>query len=135
MTLAGVGSLDDGPPVLLPEERRAACWQTADMRVSDEVNAAVDASRPDAVIHLAGVAFPPQGELNPAATYEVNTIGAVRLLASLGDRRRAGVIDPSSSSSARDCNMARTTRQRCRCARTRHSVPSASMRRVRRRRS
>lgn len=94
VTLAGVGSLDDGPPILMPEERRAACWKTTDMRVAGDVDAVVDAARPDAVVHLAGVAFPPHGDRDPAATYDVNTLGVVRLLASIGERRRAGVLDP-----------------------------------------
>jgi GDP-4-dehydro-6-deoxy-D-mannose reductase len=54
----------------------------------------VDVARPDIVIHLAGVAFPPDADIDPAAAYDINTLGAVRLLASLAARRRTGSLDP-----------------------------------------
>jgi GDP-4-dehydro-6-deoxy-D-mannose reductase len=54
----------------------------------------IDAVRPDVVLHLAGVAFPPNADANPAATYDVNALGAVRLLGAIAARRNAGVLDP-----------------------------------------
>jgi GDP-4-dehydro-6-deoxy-D-mannose reductase len=54
----------------------------------------LDGARPDVVIHLAGVAFPPDADADPAATYDINVLGAVRLLGSLARRRRAGTLDP-----------------------------------------
>jgi GDP-4-dehydro-6-deoxy-D-mannose reductase len=81
--------------VLDDEERRAVRWVALDVRDAQQVSAAVDATTPDVVVHLAGVAFPPEGEHDPAATYDVNTLGAVRLLADLGRRRAAGTLDPA----------------------------------------
>lgn len=92
--LAGLGSLTDAPPVLTTEERRVVRWLRCDMRARHEVESMLDAARPDVVIHLAGVAFPPDADANPAATYDINTLGVVRLLAGINARRRAGALDP-----------------------------------------
>ena len=92
--LAGLGSLNDGPPVLTSDERRAVRWIHCDMRRSDDVDAMIDAARPDVVIHLAGVAFPPDADADAAATYDANMLGVVRLLGAIGARRRAGALDP-----------------------------------------
>jgi GDP-4-dehydro-6-deoxy-D-mannose reductase len=93
--LAGLGSLDDTPPVLTRDERRAVKWIRCDLRVRDDVEAMIEASAPDAVIHLAGVAFPPDADVNPAGTFDINTLGVVRLLGAIGARRRAGGLDPT----------------------------------------
>jgi GDP-4-dehydro-6-deoxy-D-mannose reductase len=92
--LSGLGSLDDGPPILTAEERRAVRWVVCDMRVHDQVTAMTEVSRPDVIVHLAGVAFPPDADTDPAVTYDVNTLGTVRLLADLARRRKAGMLDP-----------------------------------------
>lgn len=90
--LAGIGG--DEPQVLTPEEGRAVRWVSADVRVQQDVAAMVDATQPDVIIHLAGIAFPPQGDDDVALTYDVNTLGCVRLLATLAARKKAGVLDP-----------------------------------------
>ena len=69
-------------------------WFVADSRDAEAIDAAVQQSRPDMVFHLAGVSFPPDAERAPADTYDVNTLGAVRLLGAIERQRRAGVIDP-----------------------------------------
>jgi GDP-4-dehydro-6-deoxy-D-mannose reductase len=92
--LAGLGSLDGGAPVLTADERRSVRWLRCDVRSHAEIDAMVEAARPDVVVHLAGVAFPPQADADPAATYDVNVLGAVRLLAALAQRRHAGTLDP-----------------------------------------
>ena len=92
--LAGLGSLDGGAPVLTAEERGAVRWLRCDVRSHAEIDTMVDAARPDVVIHLAGVAFPPQADSDPASTYDVNVLGAVRLLGALAQRRQAGTLDP-----------------------------------------
>jgi GDP-4-dehydro-6-deoxy-D-mannose reductase len=93
--LAGLGSLEGGPPVLTLAERRAVRWLRCDVRSQNEVDTMVETARPDVVFHLAGVAFPPQADADPAATYDVNVSGAVRLLGALAQRRRAGTLDPT----------------------------------------
>jgi GDP-4-dehydro-6-deoxy-D-mannose reductase len=80
--------------VLNERERRAVRWQAADFRDAAAVEAAVERSRPDAIVHLAGVSFPPEAERAPVATYDVNVLGAVRLLAAVAAGRKSGTIDP-----------------------------------------
>lgn len=92
--LTGLGAAFSGPQVLTADERRATHWLTADMRSMDEVDVAVEQSRPDAVFHLAAVSFPPEADRTPTATHDVNALGAVRLLTSLRRRVEAGVLDP-----------------------------------------
>jgi GDP-4-dehydro-6-deoxy-D-mannose reductase len=92
--LSGLVSLDHGPRILTTDERRAVRWISCDMRSSAEVVAMVEASQPDVIIHLAGVAFPPEADDDPAATYDINVLGAVRLLADVARRRKAGLLDP-----------------------------------------
>jgi GDP-4-dehydro-6-deoxy-D-mannose reductase len=95
VTLAGLGSLADGPAVLSAEERAAVNWVRCDMVSQSDVDAMVDASRADTVIHLAGIAFQPDADRNPAKSYDINALGAARLLASLARGKEAGTIDPS----------------------------------------
>ena len=92
--LAGLGPAFVGPPILSDAERGATRWLSADARDADAIDAAIEASRPDVVFHLAGVSFPPDADRAPAATYDVNVLGAVRLLSSIARRRAAGVLDP-----------------------------------------
>jgi GDP-4-dehydro-6-deoxy-D-mannose reductase len=94
VTLSGLGSELSGPAVLDSRERHAVRWQAADFRDAAAVEAAVERSRPDAIVHLAGVSFPPEAERAPVATYDVNVLGAVRLLAAVADGRKSGTIDP-----------------------------------------
>jgi GDP-4-dehydro-6-deoxy-D-mannose reductase len=93
VSAAGLGV----PPqtsVLDDAERRAVRWIEADVRRPADVAHALDASRPDVVYHLAGISFLPAAAADPGETYEVNVVGAVRLLAAVGERRQAGVLDP-----------------------------------------
>jgi len=69
-------------------------WIPADMRDAAAVDQAIEITRPDAIIHLAGISFPPEAERVPVATYDVNVLGAIRLLAAVTTRRKAGTIDP-----------------------------------------
>ena len=91
--VAGLSSSSDAT-VLTADERAAVHWTVADFRDTAAVDRAVEASQPDAVFHLAGVSFPPQAEREPEAAYEVNVLGAVRLLEAVERRRTAGQLDP-----------------------------------------
>ncbi|HEX5832081.1 MAG TPA: GDP-mannose 4,6-dehydratase, partial [Gemmatimonadaceae bacterium] len=75
--------------------RDAVHWHLGDVRDPAVLTGAVEASRPDAVFHLAGVSYVPQAEADPGPAYEVNVVAAARLLALLGERRGAGVLDPA----------------------------------------
>jgi len=80
--------------VLSAEERANVRWVSADIRDSAQVDRAIDISMPDTVFHLAGVSFPPDAERSPELTYDVNVLGAVRLLSAVTERRAAGTLDP-----------------------------------------
>ena len=91
--LAGLGD----PPrsgVLSDAERAGIRWLSLDVRSDDTVDSVVEHSRPELVIHLAAVSFPPEADRSPAATFEVNVTGTVRLLSAIVRRRGAGTLDP-----------------------------------------
>lgn len=94
VTLAGLGSLSDGPALLTESEWRGVRWVPADMRSQSDVDAMIEGSSPDVIFHLAAVAFPPQADRDPASAYDVNALGVARLLAVVARRRAAGVADP-----------------------------------------
>jgi GDP-4-dehydro-6-deoxy-D-mannose reductase len=94
VTLGGLGSRPTTPAILTAREWDAVAWRTLDVGDACDVVAAIDASRPELVVHLAGVSFVPRASSAPAAAFEVNVVGAVRLLAELAERRRAGALDP-----------------------------------------
>jgi len=94
IVLTGLGPRPTEPVILTETEWRGVRWQPMDIRLADDVAAAVDVSRPDMVVHLAGISFPPDGERDASATFDVNTVGAARLLDALGTGRARGVIDP-----------------------------------------
>ena len=76
--------------LLSQAERAAVNWMPADFRDADQVDRAVAAVNPDAVFHLVGVSFPPDAERSPEAAYDVNVLGAVRLLRALQTLRANG---------------------------------------------
>ncbi|HEY7407468.1 MAG TPA: NAD-dependent epimerase/dehydratase family protein, partial [Gemmatimonadaceae bacterium] len=88
-------SLEDAPPTTRPNDPLAAVrWHTADVRRGDDLASLLDATQPDAVLHLAGVAFVPAAQADPGAALEVNVIAAARLLAEVKRRRVSGALDP-----------------------------------------
>jgi GDP-4-dehydro-6-deoxy-D-mannose reductase len=93
-----VAGLDMGASprsVLTDTQRRAVRYHPTDVRSTDELRSAIDVGAPDLVIHLAGVAFQPDADRDPAGAYDVNTLGAVRLLRELARRRQQGTLDPA----------------------------------------
>ncbi len=77
-----------------PPDSTRRSWLSVDMRDAGQIEQAIDRSRPDVIVHLAGISFPPEAGRAPAVTYDVNVLGAVRLLAAVATRRKAGTIDP-----------------------------------------
>jgi len=94
VVLAGVSSPESGPRILDERERAAVRWIRTDLRDASDAANLIEAARPDVIIHLAAVAFPPAADRDPAAAYDVNTLGIVRLLGPVVERRRAGTLDP-----------------------------------------
>ncbi len=65
---------------LTADEKKAVSWRSCDVTRMDDVRAAIEASKPDAVFHLAGVAFVPAADKDPGAAVDVNVGAAARLL-------------------------------------------------------
>ncbi len=88
-----------GPPhdsaVLTPAERAQVRWMMADVRDSGAMGEALDAARPDAIFHLAGISFLPAADADPGEACDVNATAAARLLALVAQRRARTSIDPS----------------------------------------
>ena len=94
ITAAGIGE----PPshgILTEAERAQVTWTLMDMTRQEDVASAVDTARADFVLHLAGVSHVLEAKASPAYAYEVNAVGAVRLLAELSRLRSDGVADPT----------------------------------------
>lgn len=85
---------EPGVSTLTAAERAAVRWIVADLRRADDVAAALDAARPDAVFHLAGVTFLPAAAADPTLTIETNVGACAQLMARLRERRQAGTLDP-----------------------------------------
>jgi GDP-4-dehydro-6-deoxy-D-mannose reductase len=71
-----------------------AAWLVGDVRDPAHLAAALDAARPDLVVHLAGVSYVPAAGADPGLAAEVNVVAAARLVGLVRVRRRAGALDP-----------------------------------------
>lgn len=91
---AGVAALPNST-ILGDEERRAVTWVLADVRQQADLARVFDQAKPDTVFHLAGVSFVPDAQNEPVLAYEINVLGAARLLHEVRTRRAAGTIDPT----------------------------------------
>jgi GDP-4-dehydro-6-deoxy-D-mannose reductase len=80
--------------VLSPAERAAVRWQAADLSEAGCFGPLLDAERPDAVFHLAGMAFVPAAGADPSAAWRANVLPAVGLMDALASRVAAGTLDP-----------------------------------------
>jgi GDP-4-dehydro-6-deoxy-D-mannose reductase len=92
--LTGLGATLAGPNILTRDERRRTRWMPADMRDAEDVELVVQRSCANVIVHLAGVSFPPDAERAPTTTYDVNALGAVRLLSAVRRQKSAGLADP-----------------------------------------
>lgn len=93
--LAGLGkNPPNAPAILTPVEWKAVNWLPTDIRSDHDVAQLFAIARPDLVVHLAGISYVPEAEGAPIAAYEVNVVGAVRLLWAAAAARKAGSADP-----------------------------------------
>ncbi|MEO6210365.1 MAG: GDP-mannose 4,6-dehydratase [Gemmatimonadaceae bacterium] len=76
------------------EATKSVQWWQGDLRASTSVHELLDATSPDAIFHLAGIAHVPSANADPAGTLDVNVVVAARLLGDLRTRRAAGALDP-----------------------------------------
>ena len=87
--------LEAMPPSIRPNDPLISVrWHRADVRRGEDLTQVLDAAKPDAIFHLAGVAFVPAAQADPGAALETNVIAAARLMAELKTRRAAGSLDP-----------------------------------------
>ncbi len=93
VTAAGIGHGTEAT-VLSDAERGDVDWVTMDVTDGDQIAVVIERAVPDVVLHLAAISHVPDAKRNPARAYEVNTVGTVRLLSQLADRRREGRGDP-----------------------------------------
>ncbi|MGH7653037.1 MAG: GDP-mannose 4,6-dehydratase [Gemmatimonadaceae bacterium] len=85
---------DPGTAILGAEDHGAVAWRHEDLRAQDAARCAIEASRPDAIFHLAGVSFVPAAGDDPMLAFDVNAGLAVRLLSEARTRKAAGTLDP-----------------------------------------
>lgn len=87
-----VGGPDQGagPGVLDAAQRRAIQWVPLDVVSEDSVGRALDQAAPDWVVHLAAIAFPQDATAAPVKAFDVNALGAFRLLTALDARGARG---------------------------------------------
>lgn len=81
-------------PVLDAAEHAAVQWLAGDVRAAEPFRGLVARLRPSVVFHLAGVSSVPSAQDAPLLAYEVNVLGAARLVTELVNARAAGVADP-----------------------------------------
>jgi GDP-4-dehydro-6-deoxy-D-mannose reductase len=88
--------LDDAlpPGALDGEATDAVRWWEGDLRAPTSAHDAIDASTPDAIFHLAGIAHVPSANADPAGTLDVNVVAGARLLGDVRTRKHAGTLDP-----------------------------------------
>ncbi len=91
---AGTIGRTTGPDVLSREQRDAVCWLRLDMQSEEAIGNALERSDPERVVHLAGIAFPPEASAAPAKAFEINALGALHLLSRLSakESRRVRVL-------------------------------------------
>ncbi|MEX2178035.1 MAG: GDP-mannose 4,6-dehydratase [Gemmatimonadaceae bacterium] len=81
----------EGPPrvgVLDAQVIAATHWLTLDTASDASIRAAVTGSAPDWIVHLAGIAYPPDANADPVRAFEVNALGALRLLTAVATSAR-----------------------------------------------
>src|ERR1051325_3143524 len=81
-------------PILTKDEWDAVTLLPTYIRNDRDVAVLYSAARPDVVIHLAGISHVPDAEGAPIKAYEVNVVGAVRLLWAAAAARKTGGSDP-----------------------------------------
>lgn len=93
VTGAGPDAAFDAPR-LAADVRAAVAWVRCDVRAPDDLARALDASTPDVIVHLAGIAAVTAATRDPALAAETNVLSTVRLLGHVRERRQAGTLDP-----------------------------------------
>lgn len=93
VTAAGIGSVTESA-VLDAHQRASATWADMDVTQQSQVAEVLERAAPDVVLHLAAISHVLDARRNPAQAFEVNTVGAVRLLAEIARLRSTSSCDP-----------------------------------------
>lgn len=80
---AGTTDWPPQAPLLSDAERAAVRWTMLDVRSDEEIARAIDLGTPDYVVHLAGIAFAPEANASPIRAFEINALGAMRVISAL----------------------------------------------------
>ncbi len=86
------------PGVMSPGELMQMYWRSMDLRPGVDrrtVFGLLERERPDAIFHLAAIAFVPAAGEDPMRALESNVTAAVRLVDAVRQHRAAGTLDPS----------------------------------------
>jgi GDP-4-dehydro-6-deoxy-D-mannose reductase len=94
VTAAGIGA-QPATEVLNKDEQEQVTWTVMDVTRQEQIAAALEASCPDVILHLAAISHVPDAMHNPGYAYEVNVVGTVRLLAEVERLRMEGKCDPT----------------------------------------
>ncbi len=88
------GALEGAPTanVLDAKERAAVCWTPLDVTSDSSIRVALETSAPERIVHLAGIAFAPEANASPVRAFEINALGAMRLLATLDGARDVRIL-------------------------------------------
>lgn len=84
--------------ILAASELASVQWRGIDLRPGRDrrtVRGLLERARPDAIFHLAAIAFQPAAGADPDLAYDSNVTAGVRLLDLLKEQRAAGVLDPA----------------------------------------
>ncbi len=85
------------PGILGAEELADIRWRGIDLRPGVDrrgLAGLLDRERPDAVFHLAAIAFVPAANEDPMRALDTNVTAAVRLVEAMRQQRAAGTLDP-----------------------------------------
>lgn len=72
------------PGVLSKAQIGSITWLSGDLRNGADVDAALETARADNIYHLAAVSHVPEAGADSVVAFDVNTLGAVRLLNAIG---------------------------------------------------
>jgi GDP-4-dehydro-6-deoxy-D-mannose reductase len=88
------GTIDGVPQGTLLSERemKAICWTPLNVQSDEDITRAIETSAPDWVIHLAGIAYPPDADASPVRAFEINALGAARVLWALAPRAKESAL-------------------------------------------
>jgi GDP-4-dehydro-6-deoxy-D-mannose reductase len=87
------GTIDraTGPAILTEAQRASVHWRQLDTGSSDDIARALDEAAPDYVVHLAALSFLQDAAETPTRAFDINALGALRVLHRLASAGAKGV--------------------------------------------